>query len=543
MTLERLLRILAVYSVVLAVCALGLVWFLRVDRSRAPRGPYIVSLWRGGNRLARAVVAADPEHATLDGETRGATRLIEQLIDDAPILAKDPLIFAGSLVSARDGLSVSYRGKTAYATPTDIERLDAYEAHVQFGPLELIVGIDLERVIGSLARELAASPAELFRYGTFRRFAVHDSSGYPRELGPEQVNAKTVRAAVLAAAQYLRRVQHPDGSFRYEIDALTGADTPGYNYPRHSGATYFLARAGRVLIDSAITDSARRAGAFLRDHATLHCGEHVCIGEGQQVDLGSSALALLAYVELVEGGAPEFREPAAKLADFVRSLQRPDGEFKHVYSIAENHAVDVQFEYYTGEAALALGAAHRLSGDARDLDGASRALARLTHKNPLFVGARYFWAAEHWTCQTLDALWARAPDAKALKFCLDWQAENRTAQLTSPPQYDGAIGRGPFLVPRLTPLASRLEAAVATLHAARVAHTDAREVAALEDEIKRGMAFLLRYQFAPGPSYLFPDARTLQGGVPGSPIEMKVRIDYPQHAGCAMLRYLELLTG
>jgi hypothetical protein len=53
----------------------------------------------------------------------------------------------------------------------------------------------------------------------------------------------------------------------------------------------------------------------------------------------------------------------------------------------------------------------------------------------------------------------------------------------------------------------------------------------------------LRYQYSPGPSYLMPDPRALSGGVPGSPVDLHVRIDYPQHAGDAWLRYIELQSG
>ncbi len=95
--------------------------------------------------------------------------------------------------------------------------------------------------------------------------------------------------------------------------------------------------------------------------------------------------------------------------------------------------------------------------------------------------------------------------------------------------------------PRLTPAGSRMEAAVATLSVARAAKLPAAEIEALEHEIKRAFAFILRYQFTPGPTYLMPDARALNGGYPGSPVDLHVRIDYPQHAGGALLRYWELV--
>jgi len=42
----------------------------------------------------------------------------------------------------------------------------------------------------------------------------------------------------------------------------------------------------------------------------------------------------------------------------------------------------------------------------------------------------------------------------------------------------------------------------------------------LETEIRKGFAFLLRYQFSPGKTTLMPDPRAVAGGVPGSPVDL-----------------------
>ncbi len=547
MTLRGLARVLLSYVLALVVLSLVLWRAIRLDRTRAPSGTTIVSLWRGGARVARSVVTARAEQVLgLESAVPGSTRLTEQVLDSAPILALNRLVFAASLAPVRDGVSVSYQGRTAYATPDDLLKIEAYESNLQLGPLQLVLGVDTDKVLASLAGELHTTSDELFRHGSFRRFAVRGDQRFPRQLKDSQVNLAEIKNGVQSAARYLARNQKRDGSFRYEVNAMTGGDSPDYNYPRHAGATYFLARSGNQLKDQRLFRAARQAGAFMKDHSTLRCGTHSCVGEGDEVDIGSASLALLAYVELLNGGASEFRDAALDLAAFLRSQQLSNGDFQHFYSVKEQHAINVQVEYYTGEAAFALSRIARISQDAQDLDGARRALAFLVARPALFLGAHYFWGAEHWTCQVLEDLWQRAPDRRALQFCLDWQAANRNMQYTSPPErpeYDGALSRGPFVSPRLTPLASRLEAAVATLAVARGAGVDAAQLALLEAEIRRGFGFLLRYQFSPGPSYLMPDPRALTGGVPGSPVDLHVRIDYPQHAGDAWLRYLELVEA
>ena len=544
MTPRLLGRVFGAY--VLALCLLSLVIWrgLRLSRTHAPTGTSIVSVWQNGRRVARSVVSGDATHA-LEAEASGkrATRVVNEIVDSAPMLTWNRLVFASCLAPVRDGVSATYRGETAYATPDDLLKAEAYESPLQVGSLQLVLGIDADKVLALLATELKTTPDELFAHGSFRRFAVRSAQTFPRALEPKEVTLPVLESAVLSSAHYLVRNQKRDGSFRYEIDTMTGQDAPDYNFPRHAGATYFLARIANKLHDVSSQRGARIAGSFMKDRTTLRCGEHACVGEGDQVDVGASSLALLTYVELLDGGAIDFHDAALDLAEFLRSQQLENGDFMHFYSVSEKHPINVQVEYYTGEAAFALSRVARISKNPKDLEAAKRALSFLIARSPLFVGAKYFWGAEHWTCQVMEDLWDRAPDPKALQFCLDWQAMNRRLQLSSPPavpEYDGGLTRGPFVSPRLTPLASRLEAAVATLAVARKAGTDKAEIEQLEQEIQRGFAFLLRYQFAPGPTYLMPDPRSASGGVPGSPVDLHVRIDYPQHAGDAWLRYVEL---
>jgi len=537
-------RLLAGYVLVLALLSLVLWRALRLNRTHPPSGTTIVSVWQNGRRVARSVITGDATNALeLEARAPRATRVANAIVDSAPMLKWNRLVFAGCIAPVRDGVSATYQGRTAYATPDDLLKAEAYESPLQLGPLQLVLGIDADKVLALLAEELKTTPEELFAHASFRRFALEDQQSFPRRLEPKEVTLPAVETAVLTTAHYLVRNQKRDGSFRYEVDTMTGKDSDEYNFPRHAGATYFLARTGNQLHDAASSRAARAAGAFMKDRTTLRCGAHACVGEGEQVDVGASSLALLTYVELLNGGASEFHDAALELAEFLRSQQLENGDFMHFYSVSEQHPINVQVEYYTGEAAFALSRVARISQNPKDLEAAQRALAFLVARSPLFVGAKYFWGAEHWTCQVMEDLWQRAPDRHALQFCLDWQGINRSLQLSSPPAlpaYDGALTRGPFVSPRLTPLASRLEAAVATLAVARTAGIEQKQLELLEREIQHGFAFLLRYQFVPGPAYLMPDPRSASGGVPGSPVDLHVRIDYPQHAGDAWLRYIEL---
>ncbi|HEY3496114.1 MAG TPA: hypothetical protein VGK73_15555, partial [Polyangiaceae bacterium] len=297
--------------------------------------------------------------------------------------------------------------------------------------------------------------------------------------------------------------------------------------------------------DTGMQRAAQRAARRLAGYAMVDCGEHRCIAEGERADLGSAALALLAFVELYEGGLlPELRQPILDLCAFLRSQQRPDGEFMHFYDRRAKKPIDQQVLYYTGEASFALSRAARVTGDARDLDAAKKALAVLVERPIWYVAWRYLWGAEHWTCHAMGDLWDRAPNPKALRFCLDWQESIRNLAISgryASPEYEGATSGGPFVPPSLGGSSSRMEAAVSTLKAARRAGISEREIEALEDGMRKTFVYLMRHQFLPGLRHVMANPGQMQGGFPTSPINWKVRIDNPQHAGTGLLHYLEYL--
>jgi hypothetical protein len=306
-----------------------------------------------------------------------------------------------------------------------------------------------------------------------------------------------------------------------------------------------LAESANYTRDPVMLDALARAARRLAEGALADCGQYRCVAVGDRADLGSSALGLLALVEIVEGGTlPELMSVVKDLAAFIRSQQRPDGEFKHFYDRRRNEPVDQQVLYYTGEAAFALARAERLTHDRRDLEGASRALEHLVDYPAWYVGWHYFWGAEHWTCHALGSLWERAPNPKALRFCLQWQEAVRTTAIwerEASPEYDGATSAGPFVPPALVGTATRMEAGVSTLRAARLAGVAEDELARLEWGIQKGLAFLMRFQFEPGPQHVMRAGGFMRGGIPNTPTDFHVRIDNPQHAGTGLIGYLKLL--
>ena len=489
--------------------------------------------------MARRVVSPEQAREQHGQLTQVDRRVVtESLLDEGPVLGRSRLLFGASFVPNRDGIKISFRDKVVYLTPDDLLQLHAYDFETDILGIPITLGVNRDLALSSAAAELRILPQALLAQGKFRRIAVGTA---PRSTNSAQVDIPTLQNAVTAAANYLARQVTTEGTFRYEIDPYTEELSTGYSWPRHAGATWFLAQVANYLQDANLWQRASTTLNRLTTFASLRCGKRRCIGEGPRVDVGSSALTLLALCEVYSASLDSDLKPIiVELADFLRSQQRPDGEFAHTYDREQSTVIDEQFPYYTGETVLALSRAHLITHDPRDLDAATRALKYLVSRPALFVTWRYFWRAEHWTCQAVTDLWTRAPSKAGLEFCLAWQRYNRGAT-SRDPEYAGAAGRFLFRSVPLTGAASSTEAAVSTLALSRLTPIAATEVTELEQGVRRSLALLLRHQFMPGPDYLMKNPAAMYGGMPASTTDLRVRIDYPQHAGSAWLGYLRWL--
>jgi hypothetical protein len=527
-----------------------------VLRSDPARSGVVASVWSGGEVVGRAAVVkvGDPD-AALDAALAahpGATRVDERIVAVGPVVRRPIEALALSLVPGREGLAATLDGRTAYVTPDELLARQAYDKGIRFPQLELGIGVDAQLALALLGDRLHVRVSDLLERGDLWRFrAERLQNAPPATPTPDTLADDDARDAMIAAADYLARGVDERGRFRYMVDAPSNRDMPGYDWPRHAGATYFVAQVASLTGDSGLSFAALRAAALMRDHALLSCGEHRCIGETDVVEVGSTALGLLAFTEMARTKLdPAYALLVPELAAFLRGQQRPDGELMHLYDRRAGAPIDVQMLYTSGEAALALSRAHALLGDPRDLDTSLRIVDRLVHGAWNFFGSRYYWGEEHWTCQAMDDLWERAREPAqrrtvqdALGFCLDWAAYGR--KLMYGPgdtafDADGAYGFGPVITPRLTPAGSRSEAGIATLDAGLRAGLPASTLEPLEKQLRRSLAMLLRHQLRPGPAHLFVSPEAVEGAMPGSEVDWALRIDYAQHTGSALVRWLAL---
>jgi hypothetical protein len=524
------------------------VFALDVDAAN-PRA-VVASVWSSGQLVDRAVLARwGDRDARLDaviGSRPGAKLVLEGIVAEGPVLAHPEVALAMSFVPGRDGVSATLGDRTEYVTPDELLSRQAYDKGVWFPSLGLTTGVDVPLMLALLGERLGTTVRDVLDNARLRRVrVVRSAPEAARVVTPDTMTKDDVRGAAIAAGLFLARGVDPQGRFRYLVDAPTNRTLPGYDWPRHAGATYFLAQIAALSRDPAVSWATLRAASWLRDQAMVDCGGHRCIGGESVVDVGSAALTVIAFVEIARTELDAgYALLVPEMTAFLRAQQRPDGEFMHQYDRTGQRPIDVQLLYYSGEAALALSRANSLLGDARDLTAATSALAHLTGPGWSFFGSRYYFGEEHWTCQAMDDLWDRAPDPQALDFCLRWEAYGRKLQYgpgDTPYDADGAYGLGPLVTPRLTPVGSRAEAGIATLEAAMRARVPDAELSALRRQMRRSLAVLMRHQFHPGPTHLFADPAAVDGALPGSEVDWQIRIDYAQHTGSALVRWLSLM--
>ena len=551
MSSPRLARVLVGYGLALGIASAAVYGRARLWPTSPADATVVTSTWRRGELVARVSSRGDAEGAA---RALSLDTVREVVVAEGPVSA-EPHLLALGVLPGRDGVRARLDGREAIVTVDDLLRASAYE-HAYADPHTGIgFGTDPQLVLALLAERLGATVpevrarAELTRL-RFRR-DVAPERARPAPTSASELTPALARRAVLDLALHLARLVDMRGYYRYLVRAVTNETDGSYSWPRHAGATFFLSQAAGLTREPTIVAAAQRAAALLRDGVFADCGANRCVALEPVAEVGSSALTILAFAALDESGFDTgYRASIASLARFLRDQQRPDGEFQHFYDRRARAPIDQQVLYYSGEATLALTKAYELNHDPEDLAAATRGAARLG-RSWEFFGSQYYFGEEHWTCQAAAELALvspeRARDAadrrSALSLCVRWHRYTRALQYgpgETPFDAEGAFGVGPLMPPRVTAAASRAEAAGALIAALRRTAPDHPDLPALEDELRRALAFILRRRIGRDVEHLFVSPEDAVGRLPGADVDWQLRIDYEQHAGSALVRWIAL---
>jgi hypothetical protein len=496
---------------------------------------------------------------------------LDLLVAEGPLPAVPEPLRSASLVPGRDGVAATSDGARADLLPDDLLADGLYARPLSgafaraLAGADLELGADLPAIRRRLARALPGHPSlRRTRWDQWIEPAAARTPPLSVERGhlartPERSHDALVAAARLGG-DYLLSHLHPDGRFDYEYypdaDQAPPADEHSYSLARHAGAALFLADLAAATRDRRYLDGAARALAWL---ATQHPPgvAGVAAPSDRSIALGATALASVA-ASAHQRAAAALGLPiddaqsawAAALARHLVAQQLPSGDFAHFYVLDKNDGPGRRDEttrvlYASGEAALALAArARAVPAEAAALAPAvERALTALVTANDRAFATQFFFVEDHWTCIAADAGWGLLSPptrARAARYCADFAAFLRRSQHRADdalgradPDLVGAYGVTPLLAAHPTPVGSRTEALLATRQMAlRLGH-DTRALDAMIDD---GLAFLLRHQLTDDALYWAPSPSAARGGLLLSDVGRRVRIDFVQHAGAALLR-------
>lgn len=381
----------------------------------------------------------------------------------------------------------------------------------------------------------------------------------PTRQATRTVTPAQLDRAIRLATGYLVRSCLPSGRFVYlrQADAKP-VPTKSYNMLRHAGAVYALTCAYARTPTEEVRRAMVRAAAWLREeHIRPVPGEKNMLalwspdnertradrGKPALAKLGGAGLALVALAR-VEQSVPGSvsRADLRSLARFLVRMQKPTGSFYSKYYVGIGPDDRWVSLYYPGEAMLGLLALHDLDADPRWLGAAARGMGYLVHSR----AARSSLPPDHWALLATAKLltkWSRLSEPPVSREAVIHHAERICRQIATrqvrsahDPLLTGALVRDG----RTCPTATRLEGIQAVIPFLPAASKGLRT--RLEETARAGVAFLVRSQLTTG------DCR---GGFPYAirklPDEPRhrrfnarvrtVRIDYVQHALCALLEY------
>lgn len=225
-----------------------------------------------------------------------------------------------------------------------------------------------------------------------------------------------LRELIRGAGLWLARQVREDGKFVYGHFPCFGRLIGAYNVLRHAASCYGLLEALAFTGEAGLREPAllslRRLGLFTREFRSGSVGCAAFVVDGEEIKLGSNAMALLAFCRWRElTGSSEFSRLSELLAEGIAYMQDPEtGAFVHVlherdFSLKEKTRVI----YYDGEAVFGLLRFYRQTGNSRWL-----ALAGKSFDS--FLLDSHAQAHDHWLSYSANELTEYIPDGRYFRF-------------------------------------------------------------------------------------------------------------------------------
>ncbi len=340
---------------------------------------------------------------------------------------------------------------------------------------------------------------------------------------PPVLTAETALAAALAGGRMIAHNQTPDGKFAYRVQGPSGnLLKKGYNFPRHAGTTWFLARLAARTGDAEIAEAADAGLRFMEKHTT-----HTSVGGAYLHDprrkdgkawAGTTALAALA----ADVRGHTLAGPWGRfLARSIDEHGQVHGEMRMATEVFPHQKKN---PYGQGQVVLALAALVR-SGHEDLRPALARGAAYLDGDYAPGAVGRMLTLDEHWTCLAALAAKEALGTAHGQAVCEGYlhaqapQAPSQTQRIRPHSGAAGGLAEAVIAGALLNPSGPFREQALA-----------------------HGRAFLANaYKAADAPFLGKPE--NLIGGFRDTPGRLNVQMDVVQHVGCALLGIEALLDA
>ncbi len=550
----------------------------------------LAAIYTGGKRIAferaegdslaaqatalATTLRANPRLTRLTPEDRANLRVrLDFVRARVPVSALTDLHRATSFVAADDGAAIELDGTITDNPPDPIIR-----AGVFFSGHKLVPGqgfdfaANLPKLIALLARESHAD-ADDIKDGVTPLYRVKldsfideptPTSATPTATAPRyalrlsgmrtpvpEVTRESAIAAAKAGAEWLVRHLHPDGRFTYiYLPERDATEMKGYNYPRHGGTTYSMFLMAEKTGDPRYKEAALKGTEFILANLNTAKGANGKVfvaAKTRMAKTGSAGLALaaLAYARRIGIDDPRIVEASRDLANYIVSLQKPNGDFIHYYDRNTGKELPGRVIYYNGESLYGLSILAQLEPENETWRTvAEKGIDFLTGPDNLYFMREFFPISDSWICMAIEEFAKIKTKPQHTSYAKMVAHTYTDTQMfpgqTEQPYMIGGYAPSVLFNPRTTPASTNLEGLIS---AVVVARNEGKPDPRIEEGMRHGLRFLIYNQFNEHDTYVFPKPELGLGGFRRRLGHYEIRNDYVQHAISALIRGAELLPA
>ncbi|MEW6358758.1 MAG: hypothetical protein AB1696_20655 [Planctomycetota bacterium] len=493
-----------------------------VDSMRGDRATITEAVKVAGTRLGARLRAIEHGQALLE---RGRIKI--DVVKETDLLQRAVVTrYMDVLDPGVEGIAIRMARGTAHMLPTSL---------LFAGPS---AEMEIEKVLELADRRTVGQRPDVKKLRTKSFIELEPGKGaielFRGNVMLGDVTPDDMEKAALRAGLWLLSVQMKTGRFKYRINPLLNDQDPTYNIVRHAGACWALLWLHRSTGEQQFLDAMKSGLAYLAEHterAVQPC-KFAHVRFAKKSPLGASALTLLLKAEAALSGAlPPDKETMEELANFIALMQRDSGQFRgHLEALKEKEDATPEEEprYYPGQCMLALLQYHKLNPDNKWLDivkkSAEVQIQRFTKDD----------FADQWVMMSLEELYRVTKEERYAAACRSMadsilKKQHKPEDVPDPDYVGGFNHTNP---PETCSAATRMEGLVAAWNLAN-------KMGAPNDEYRKALAlaakFILQQQFRPDNSYMANPALSFMGGFHAGPTDFELRIDYAQHAICALI--------